>query len=153
MRRAFLGRLGLVPVVALAVAAGWSAAHATVEGSVTAQGRHVTIQDNRALDPRQGFDPAQGHWQYNPNNVEVARGEPVVFNSPRGNDHPHTVTNLQRTSPPTTLPVSFTAGNIFDSGIIEPGGSWTLQTASLAPGNYAYLCRLHPWMNGEVTVR
>ena len=141
--------LGLVPVLVLAAAALWQA----TSGGVSAQGRHVTIQDNNAPSPQQGFDPAQGRWQFNPTNILVTRGEPVVFNSPPSNIHPHTVTDLLRTSPPTTLPVSFTAGTRFDSGLIQPGNPFSLDTGPLPAGNYPYVCRLHPWMTGEITVR
>jgi plastocyanin len=121
-------------------------------GEVAADGRHVTIQDNKAPSPKDGFDPRQGRWQFNPNNVEVKRGEPVVFTNPPGNDHPHTVTNLRRTSPPLTVPATFVGGDLFDSGNIESGQSFTLNTANLAQGHYPFVCRLHPWMTGEVTV-
>jgi plastocyanin len=33
-----------------------------------------------------------------------------------------------------------------------PGDAFTLDTASLSPGNYPYLCKLHPWMQGVLTV-
>jgi plastocyanin len=144
--------LGLVPLVALVALVAVLLSQAT-GGEVAAQGRRVTIQDNKAPSPAQGFDPAQGRWQFNPTNVEVTRGERIEFQSPPGNDHPHTVTNLARTSSPTALPVSFVAGNLFDSGLIQPGGSWTLDTSALAVGHYPYVCRLHPWMTGEVTVK
>ena len=62
--------------------------------------------------------PSKAVWQFNPNNIEVKRGEPVVFNNPRGNDHPHTVTNLRRTTPPTTVAAAFVGGDIFDSGTL-----------------------------------
>ena len=139
-------------LVALAGAAAVLLSLAT-SGEVAAAGGHVVIKDNDAPTPQLGFEPRQGRWQFNPTNIEVTRGEPVVFNSPSSNDHPHTVTNLARTGAPTVVPVSFVAGNIFDSGLIQPGGSFTLDTSTLAPGNYAYLCRLHPWMNGEITVK
>src|SRR4051812_23443946 len=136
-------------VAAVAVALLWL----STGEEVAAAGRHVVIKDKEALSPQIGFDPRQGRWQFNPTNIEVTRGEPVVFDSPSSNDHPHTVTNLARTSAPTTVPVSFVAGNRFDSGLLQPGQSFTLDTSTLVPGNYAYLCRLHPWMNGELTVK
>ena len=142
-------RLALVSLLAFAVTALWQ----VNGGEVSAQGRHVTIQDNNAPAPRDAFDPDQGRWRFNPANVEVERGEQVVFKSPPGNDHPHTVTNLRRIGGPDPVPVTFRAGEIFDSGRIEPGESWTLETGGLAPGHYPYLCRLHPWMSGEVTVK
>ena len=39
----------------------------------------MVIKDNDALSPQVGFDPRQGRWQFNPTNIEVTRGEPVVF--------------------------------------------------------------------------
>jgi plastocyanin len=125
----------------------------SASGEAAADGRHVTIQDNNAPSPKDGFDPKQGRWQFNPNNIEVERGEPVVFKNPSGNDHPHTVTNLRRTSPATTVPATFVGGDIFDSGNINPGQSFTLDTGTLAVGHYPYVCRLHPFMNGEITVK
>jgi len=144
MRLLWLGPLVALTAVVLMQATG---------GQAAADGRQVIIKDNDAPSPQQGFDPEQGDWRFIQTNVEVARGERVVFRSLPGNDHPHTATNLARTSPPTTLPVSFVAGTIFDSGLIQPGASWTLDTSGLAPGHYPYVCRLHPWMTGEVTVK
>ena len=85
--------------------------------------------------------------------VEVKRGDRILFRSPSKNHFPHTVTDLERTSNPTSLPVEFEAGNEFDSGLIDPGESWTLDTGSLDVGHYPYLCRLHPWMVGAITVK
>src|SRR3954467_3004174 len=109
--------LAVVPIIAVTALLLWQA----TSTDAVADGRHVTIRDNDALSPRLGFDPRQGRWQFNPTNIEVTRGEPVVFESTPSNTDPHTVTNLTRTSAPTTVPVSFVAGNIFDSGLIQPG--------------------------------
>ena len=140
---------GLVTVVG--VAAVFLALSSS--GEVAADGRHVTIQDNKAPSPKDGFDPDQGRWQFNPNNLEVARGEPVVFQIPPGMKHGHTVTNIRRTTPPTAVPGAFVAGDLFHSGIFDPGESYTLDTGSLPVGHYPYVCLLHPWMNGEITVK
>lgn len=124
----------------------------SISGEATAADRHVTIQDNKAPSPRDGFDPAQGRWQFNPNNVEVKRGERVVFNNPPGRHHEHTVTSIRRTSMGPVLPGTFVAGDRFESLNIEPGTSFILETGALPQGHYAYVCRLHPWMNGGITV-
>ena len=49
------------------------------------------------------------------------------------------------------------AGTKFDSSptretVIAPGNSWMLDTSTVDPGNYAFYCRFHPWMVGEITV-
>jgi plastocyanin len=46
---------------------------------------------------------------------------------------------------------SVTAGDgSFDSGIVAPGGSATIQFDT--PGVFAYVCTPHPWMKGTVVV-
>ena len=36
--------------------------------------------------------------------------------------------------------------------LVTPGNSWTLDTSTLDARNYAYYCRIHPWMVGQVAV-
>jgi plastocyanin len=38
----------------------------------------------------------------------------------------------------------------FDSGMVLPNGTFTIP--GLAPGQYAYICRIHPIMHGVITV-
>src|SRR3954467_3135789 len=133
--------LAVVPIIAVTALLLWQA----TSTDAVADGRHVTIRDNDALSPRLGFDPRQGRWQFNPTNIEVTRGEPVVFDSPPSNTDGHTVTSLTRSSSPFALPVQFLGGPRFDSSptaaqLIQPGTSWTLDTSSLPPGNYAFVC-------------
>ena len=42
--------------------------------------------------------------------------------------------------------------NAWDSGTIQPGGSFTL-TAPQQPGSYAYMCNIHPVMTGTLIVQ
>jgi plastocyanin len=110
-----------------------------------------------AQPPQNLFDPAQGRWRFDPGNVEVRQGEQIVFQSPPGNHHGHTVTSLVRVGGPFPDPVQLRGGTLFDSSptndtVIQPGGSFPLDTSRLNPGNYAYICKLHPWMSGEFTV-
>ncbi|MGW4652515.1 cupredoxin domain-containing protein [Kitasatospora sp. NPDC004289] len=52
-----------------------------------------------------------------------------------------------------TAPHTFSAtGKAFDTGRIEAGASATF-TAPAAPGSYPYLCDIHPFMGGTLTVR
>ena len=41
-------------------------------------------------------------------------------------------------------------GNIFDSGLLEPGQSYT--TPELEVGEYPYFDMIHPWMTGLIVV-
>ena len=61
-------------------------------------------------------------------------GEPVTWTN--ADSAAHTVTSQ--------------AAGTFDSGAIAKGRSWTLP--SLQPGTYAYYCRIHAWMRGQLRV-
>ena len=37
-------------------------------------------------------------------------------------------------------------GELFDSSLIDPGAVFALDTSDFEPGEYEYLCTLHPWM-------
>jgi plastocyanin len=74
-------------------------------------------------------------WQYSPQNVVVVIG---LNNS---------VTWVSRSTSYDTI--TSDAG-LFDSGPIQPGGSFSHIFS--APGVYAYHCAFHPWMTGRITV-
>lgn len=40
----------------------------------------------------------------------------------------------------------------FDSGRLAPGGTFTLEAATLAPGTYAYQCNIHTGMTGTLII-
>src|SRR6266542_1696406 len=46
---------------------------------------------------------------------------------------------------------TYTGTGIANSGLQPYGGTWALKFDA-PPGAYAYLCLLHPWMNGTITV-
>ena len=75
-----------------------------------------------------------------PKSATVFSGAPIRWDNPTATDH--TITHVG----------CMTDGDAcaFDSGIVRPSGSFTLQ--ELEPGRYPYLCRTHPIMNGVVTV-
>jgi plastocyanin len=70
---------------------------------------------------------------YSPLSIEINPGTAVTWTN---NDTViHTVTDIQKT---------------FDSEFIQAGGTW--QYTFEKPGQYDYLCTLHPWMKGTVSV-
>jgi plastocyanin len=143
-----------VPLVTLAAVLLGQAPRAGAEPVEQAAGTTaVTIFDNDA--PGMTFDPEQAFWGFGPHNILVRRGDKVVFYNPSSNKHPHTVTSLERVGPPFNNRVD--VGTRFDSSpsaqaLVQPGQSFTVDTASLHPGNYPYFCKLHPWMVAELTV-
>ena len=72
---------------------------------------------------------------YDPDNITVVIGvnNTVVWTN---NDNiPHTVT---------------ASDGSFDSGNMNPGATFTYTFTK--PGSYQYICTIHPWMHGYVTV-
>ncbi|CUR51754.1 exported protein of unknown function [Nitrosotalea devaniterrae] len=43
-------------------------------------------------------------------------------------------------------------GKIFDSGIINPGKSYSLKISEQMWSGYYYFCKIHPWMTGKIDV-
>jgi len=85
----------------------------------------------------------------------VTAGQAILFVNPDSNQHPHTVTSLERAGAPFANQVK--VGARFDSSpdqqaLLMPGQTYTLDTAQLQPGNYTYYCKLHPWMVAAFTV-
>jgi plastocyanin len=80
-------------------------------------------------------EPAQAQsWSYSPAQLNTTVGTTLMWTNSGREDH--TVTSDDRTS--------------FDSGIIGPGGTFSLTPTTL--GTYGYHCALHPWMKATLTV-
>ena len=74
------------------------------------------------------------NMQFDPAELIVKRGSRVVWVNE--DLFPHTATATAKR---------------FDSGSIEAGASWGYVASQ--PGDYAYLCALHPTMKGRLIVR
>ncbi len=147
----FLGHAGFVLAIALLVGVGWT--YAVTPAS--AESATVMFVDNDAPTPNQAIDAKQSAWGYGPSQIVVTKGESVTFMNPPEGKRPHSVTSISLAGP--NFENALTAGAKFDSSpsreaLVTPGNSWTLDTGSLDAGNYAYFCRIHPWMVGEITV-
>jgi plastocyanin len=86
---------------------------------------------------------AETRDRYSNPDVTIDQGERLTFfNGDLLDDHGVTAT----TDGPNGRP-------LFDSGVIGPGREAVVEGAQfLAPGRYPYLCTLHPFMTGTVTV-
>ncbi|MCC7369792.1 MAG: cupredoxin domain-containing protein [Chloroflexi bacterium] len=147
----FVRRLAFVPALVVAVGVAWAASTSVA----TAYTPSVTMLDNDAPTPNQGIDPGQNHWGYGPSELIVKKGEQVTFYNPPTNKRPHSVTSISLGTTP--FENGLVAGAKFDSSpsretLVTPGNSWVLDTATVDPGNYAYYCRIHPWMVAKLTV-
>ena len=55
------------------------------------------------------------------------------------------------TNDDTTMPHTVTDANgSFDSGLIQPSGTWSYTFDK--PGDFEYFCTLHPWMRAKISV-
>ena len=147
----FLGHAGFVLALALAIGVGW----AYVATPANADSPMVMFVDNDAPPVNQGIDAKQSAWGFAPTQIVVTKGESVTFMNPAEGKRPHSVTSISLTGP--NFENGMAAGAKFDSSptreaLVTPGNSWTLDTSTLDAGNYAYFCRIHPWMVGEITV-
>jgi plastocyanin len=116
----------------------------------------ISIADVAHFNPTTFNFPGAGAFNFRPGTVSVSQGGTVTWTN-NGYDQ-HTVTSYT-----TKMTVSFEGVTVsipvpdgqFDSGIrapIQSGQSWSLNTATLSPGDYHYFCQIHPWMQALVHV-
>lgn len=78
----------------------------------------------------------QGNPSFNPATISVPKGDIIEW---KNNDKvPHTVTSLD--------------GNTWDSSIIKAGNTFRLNTSKLNATTYQYVCTVHPFMSGNITI-
>jgi plastocyanin len=88
------------------------------------------------------------HW-YVPKQVSISQGDAVTWIN--NDTEAHTVTSGTGAGIESLLTNKQGKPNgIFDSGLFDPGESWTHNFTDA--GRYAYFCTIHPWMDGIVTV-
>ena len=77
----------------------------------------------------------QGNPDFDPDMAQVPTGSTVIWTN---NDAAaHTVTSAAD------------SGATFDSGLIDAGATFKLDTTTLKPGQYDYVCMVHPWMTSS----
>jgi plastocyanin len=79
---------------------------------------------------------AQGNPDYDPDPITVKQGDGVQWTNQ--DNVPHTVTSSEQ--------------GVFDSGLINAGDIWLLNSAEIAPAEYEYFCTLHPFMVATLVV-
>jgi plastocyanin len=159
----------VAPFLLIAVVVGslLSGGLSTTMGTAFAQSAQVVIVDNDGPGPSDGIDPRTGEWGYAPYHLAVTSGEQVTFTNPAGNFRPHNVVSFSRggtsQEPIWEVGAKFSSGTasaelLRPEGATLPGSSeparntWSLDTSTLAPGHYTYICTLHPWMTGTITI-
>lgn len=85
----------------------------------------------------------QGAPDYDPDPMTVSAGDVI------------TVVNADNVIHTATSGIpsdSASAGQAFDTSLVNPGASATIDTAELSPGEYDYFCIIHPYMVGKLQV-
>ena len=80
----------------------------------------------------------QGNPDYEPDAARVPQGNIIKW------------TNEDSVSHTVTSSVDF--GETFDSGLLDAGATFTLDTTDLALGEYEYMCIVHPWMIATIVI-
>lgn len=79
----------------------------------------------------------QGNPSFNPGTISVSKGDIIEWKN--SDKVPHTITS----SPD---------GAVWDSGIVSAGKTFRLDTSKLDAKEYDYLCTVHPFMVGKITI-
>ena len=88
--------------------------------------------------PNGAGNNVEGQIFYEPENVSVVKETTVLWNN--NDEVAHTVTS------------SLDFGDTFDSGLIDAGGTYQIDTSNIETGTHEYFCIVHPWMIGSITV-
>ncbi|MGA9844579.1 MAG: cupredoxin domain-containing protein [Nitrososphaeraceae archaeon] len=82
---------------------------------------------------------AKGNPNFDPKAILVTKNAGIIWTN---NDNvPHTVTSFKD------------QGKTFDSSIMMPKKTFTLDVSKLAPSGYDYFCTIHPFMKASFTVK
>jgi plastocyanin len=93
-----------------------------------------------ATPPYTAITIESGSPYFVPKFVTVSTGSPIMWENPTATDHTVTHTGCLENGDHCA----------FDSGLMLPTGTFALP--GLAPGQYPYICRIHPIMRGVITV-
>ena len=113
-----------------------STATAGVEGKgANATGQSAAIPANAVTISIPHGASVQGSPSYDPDTAEAGIGQTVAWKNDDSVAH------------------TATGGQLFDSGIITPGGSYSIAAEKIGAGEHDYSCTVHPYMKGKVVIR
>lgn len=101
--------------------------------------QNMPPQDNTTPPPTPGpstYNVTIQNFAFAQASITVRKGDKIIFQNRDSAGHTATADK-----------------GAFDSGIIEQGKSFTLDTSKLSAGTYPYHCAPHPDMKGTVVVR
>lgn len=126
---------GLLTVAVIGFLIGGSLVGVTSAGTIGSLLSNRVEQAN-AITIVKGASYSSNPQFYSPATVTVVIGKNNTVTWFNGDDTVHTVTGVQ---------------GLFDSGNVNPGGSWSYTFTQ--PGTYSYYCTIHPYMKGTIVVK
>ena len=122
--------IGAVGIFKVAAGPGSTSTTTSVETSTTAATGAVGV----SINPGSALNTTSTYFSPSTITVVIGVNNTVVWTNNDNVEHTVTATD-----------------NSFDSGLIEPGQSFSYTFT--APGTYNYYCTIHPWMRGTVIVK
>lgn len=105
------------------------------------QGSNSSSVSGKLIVPRGASE--QGSIPFEPQILKLSAGNRITVKNL--DLIPHSVTS-------GTGPQDNNSGQVFDSLIIQAGGSSEINTSKLSPGLYDFFCVIHPFMKGKIQV-
>ncbi len=128
-------------------------------GTIQGEGGETGGQTNIAESGQSGANNAKGKNQTSaipPNAVTISilqgasvQGNPAYDPETAQASIDQTVAWKNDDSSPHTA----TSGKLFDSGIINPGDSYTIAAKKIGAGEHDYSCTIHPYMKGKIVIK
>jgi plastocyanin len=88
-----------------------------------------------------------GNLSFKPSITNITKGDNLLVINEDGTDH--TITSISNESSSNSPLI----GKYFDTGIIHPHETASIDTSKLKPGEYLFVCSLHPDMRGILNVK
>jgi plastocyanin len=88
-----------------------------------------------------------GNPSFKPAITNITKGDKLLVINEDGTDH--TITSISNESSSGSPLI----GKYFDTGIIHSHESASIDTAKIKPGEYLFVCKLHPDMKGIINIR
>ncbi len=85
----------------------------------------------------------KGNPNFQPDELTAKKGDTIQVTNQ--DNVPHTVTSGTGSSDPDS-------GKYFDTKIIDPSGSASIDTSNMPSGSYPFYCQIHPYMTGKITI-
>lgn len=114
---------------------GTTAAETEQAGSnATGQNQTAIPPDAITISIPQGAS-VQGNPAYDPETAQAGMDKIVAWKN--DDSAPHTATS----------------GELFDSGILNPGDTFTIAAEEIGGGEHEYICTIHPYMKAKIVIK